>query len=389
MKDIKDEIIERNKPKEDYGQVVGIEVRYRRTLLSQTLAATAAKICSISYLSKIENNSIEASPLYLREICAKVELDENQINLLMNLKKIIESSIISYLNNDEKTLSNNFKSGKGLENFRYKIIEFIYYLYKKDINNANSIYEVLIRVSSTMSDFDLYVFSLFSGILFYYNQFYLECFETLKLLTNLKVSNEFNILRDKYIFLALFSMNSCDTGYAYKVLRDILFENSKYLMLEEANYIYSIFLLNNNSFYEYDNISKKITDIKYKESLRLYFDFLKKDMSLSSYDKDNLTSFARLILLTKTDKSKAEDEVDKPEIAFEYDMNKMLIKYLLIDNEADKYKFITDVALPNAQRNNDMHNTNYFMDELASISMHNFKYKVFTTFYYKISNKTF
>ena len=148
-------------------------------------------------------------------------------------------------------------------------------------------------------------------------------------------------------------------------------------------------LINNNSFYEYDNISKKITDIKYKESLRLYFDFLKKDMSLSSYDKDNLTSFARLILLTKTDKSKAEDEVDKPEIAFEYDMNKMLIKYLLIDNEADKYKFITDVALPNAQRNNDMHNTNYFMDELASISMHNFKYKVFTTFYYKISNKTF
>lgn len=387
MKDIKKEIIERNSSKEDYGQVLGIEVRFRRIKLSQTLAMTASKICSISYLSKIENNTIEASPLYLREICQQVDLDNDQIDLLMNLREIIENCIAAYLNNVESVLLESYTSGKGFENFRYKIIEFIYYLYNEDIYNANLVYKNLMRVSSTMSDFDLYVFSLFSAILCYYNQFYTDCFETLKLLTNLKISVEFDILRDKYAFLSLYSINSCDTSYAYKSLKEKLLNNGKYGMLEEINYLYSLFLINNKSIYEYSEILKQVTNPKYKESLRLYSDFMDENMNLSSYDENNLTTFTKYLLHIRTNKDLAKEEIENINQNYDYDMNEMLLKYLLIENDNDKLKFMTDIALPNALRNNEKFNCNYFLHELASIAAHNFKYKLFSTYYLKIMNQ--
>ena len=387
MKDIKIEIIERNTSKEDYGQVLGIEVKYRRIQLSMTLATTASKICSISYLSKIENNAIDASPLYLREICQQVDLDDNQIDLLMNLRKIIEECIAAYLNKDAAFLNDSFCNGKGFENFRYKIIEFIYYLYNEDIYNANLTYKNLIRVSSTMSDFDFYVFSLFSGILCYYNQFYTDFFETLKLLTNLKINTEFDILKDKFIFLSLSFINSCDTSFAYKIIKERLLNNGKYTMLEEINYIYSLYLLNNNSFYEYYEIVKQITNPKYKESVRLYCDFANNNMNLSSYNQENLTTFTKLLLLTRTNKALAKNEIESIEPIYEYDMNLILLKYLLLENDNDKLRFITDIALPNTQRNNTKFNSNFFLYELANVASRSFKYKLFTTYFLKINNQ--
>ena len=110
-------------------------------------------------------------------------------------------------------------------------------------------------------------------------------------------------------------------------------------------------------------------------------------MNLSSYNQENLTTFTKLLLLTRTNKALAKNEIESIEPIYEYDMNLILLKYLLLENDNDKLRFITDIALPNTQRNNTKFNSNFFLYELANVASRSFKYKLFTTYFLKINNQ--
>ena len=68
------EIRKRQNKEEDTYAVIGVELRNRRIALSRTLNGVAFKTCSVSYLSKIENNKIHPNKAYVREICNKLDL---------------------------------------------------------------------------------------------------------------------------------------------------------------------------------------------------------------------------------------------------------------------------------------------------------------------------
>ena len=83
------EIIKRKNSKNDVNAVVGVEIKNRRIALQRTLLSVSYKICSISYLCKLENNRILGNTLYVREICDRVDLTKDKIDVLLNLKKIL------------------------------------------------------------------------------------------------------------------------------------------------------------------------------------------------------------------------------------------------------------------------------------------------------------
>ncbi len=384
------EILERRRGKDDTGKIVGVEIRHRRLALCKTLAALADKICSVSYVSKIENNLAAGSNYYLHELCDRVELDEKQIKALMNLKTIIMRSITAYLNNDSETITIMYKEGKGLSNYRYRIVEFIYYLYFRDLYNANESYVAITKLVSSMGDFDLYVFSLFSSILYFYNELYLDAYETTKVLLGIEVSNDFELLIYKYLFLSLYKMNRYDTSAAYQIFKSKIIENGRYKMLEEINYYYALYLLKNHADFEYEKIVKQISDLKYINSLKLYIDFSNNDMNISDYDGKELTNYFKLLLLAYINPDKAKEQVSIiNEAEYEYDLNIHIINYLLLNTNKEKFSYIMDVVLPQAYRSSDEYSIDYFILKLSQISIQDFKYKPFTLCYSKLKNHSF
>ncbi len=382
------EILSRKKYKDDTGKIVGVEIRHRRLTLCKTLASLADKICSVSYVSKIENNLASVNNYYLHELCNRVELDEQQINALMNLKTIIIRSITAYVNNDVDTITIMYQEGKGLSNYRYRIVEFIYYLFCKDLYNANESYVAITKLITSMGDFDLYVFSLFSSVLYFYNQLYLDSFETAKILVGIDVSDDFKLLCHRCLFLSLYKMNRHDTTPAYYMYKEELIKNAKYDMLDEINYYYALYLLKNSSNFEYDIVIRQIRDFKYLNSIRLYYDFLHNSFDISEYEDVELTKFFKLLLLVYKNPNEAKEIVSTiNEFDYEYDLNVQLINYLLLETNKEKLDYITNVILPQAQRSNDEFNIDYFLYELSTIAIKDFKYKIFTLCFARLKKK--
>ena len=61
--------------KQDYSDI-GSLIKRKRKELNVTQDEISKGICSISYLSKIENNQIVPSDFYVREIMDKLDIDE-------------------------------------------------------------------------------------------------------------------------------------------------------------------------------------------------------------------------------------------------------------------------------------------------------------------------
>ena len=64
-----DELKRRLNGKHQDTNMTGVEIRLRRSAYNITLEELAKDICSISYLSKIENSQIKPSYLALHDIC--------------------------------------------------------------------------------------------------------------------------------------------------------------------------------------------------------------------------------------------------------------------------------------------------------------------------------
>lgn len=75
------------------------------------------------------------------------------------------------------------------------------------------------------------------------------------------------------------------------------------------------------------------------------------------------------------------------EFDYEYDLNVQLINYLLLETNKEKLDYITNVILPQAQRSNDEFNIDYFLYELSTLAIKDFKYKIFTLCFARLKNK--
>ena len=84
--------------KKDKYEIVGVEIRNRRIKLMLTLDSLADGICSLSYLCKIETNKIDPNETILRELCHRLELSNEQVDKLLNLRDVLKECIEAFLN---------------------------------------------------------------------------------------------------------------------------------------------------------------------------------------------------------------------------------------------------------------------------------------------------
>ena len=97
---LKKVIEKRRYSKEEENKIIGAEIRDRRISLSRTLVSLSYKICSVSYLCKIENNKILPNKLFIRELCKRLDLEDDKINELLRLNLTLDDMVKNYFEKD-------------------------------------------------------------------------------------------------------------------------------------------------------------------------------------------------------------------------------------------------------------------------------------------------
>lgn len=127
---------------QETGTTIGSIVRWQRKQKNMTLNEGAEGICSISYLSKVENNLIEPSELILNDLKKRFEI-EDLINYdLERFEKHYELIISCFFNYKEIPLM-LFKLYESNTDYKSKLVLFSFYLFKNNLTKAKVIYKDL------------------------------------------------------------------------------------------------------------------------------------------------------------------------------------------------------------------------------------------------------
>lgn len=377
-------IEKRRYSKEEESKIIGAEIRDRRISLSRTLVSLSYKICSVSYLCKIENNKILPNKIFVRELCKRLDLEDEKISELLHLNKTLNDIVKFYFLDDYIEIEAAYKRGLGLLNYRYKIIEMIYYISKKDYYTADKLASSLFKMSSTMTDNDLHIFSLFYGILEFYNQSFKNSLSILNTIDVLKPKSKYIILlKNRFIFNSYICLNDLNTMFFYKEAIQALLENGLYDDLDRINYLFCIYLIRNNILSELKKVYPRVKNYVYKRSLSLYIK-LKMNPNIKIKDKwlKNVKPYFYYLALLKTNFNNAKKEIELlNDLSFDVDFNVFILKYLIITDPKEKFNYIENVAIPTIEKTKDEYAKIFFLNELHNLAVWLSKYKSFASAY--------
>lgn len=372
-------------------KIIGSEIKTKRLLLAKTLSAVSSDVCSISYLCKIENSKIIPNRIYLREICKKLEMQNSKIDALMNLKSSIATCVKAYLNNEPDKIKEKYLDGKSLINYRYKIVEFIYYISIKDLNMANKKVEALVKICSNMTKNDLIIFSTFYGILSFYNQEYSDALASFEYAINFYTDTNVDalVLAMKYKFYTYTLQNSSCTMLVYNKLINLIVENGYLQMLDEIHYRMSIFLLKNRNLLEYKKVFKLVKNTTYKNSL-----YLLAKLILNPYLRikpswiENVEPMFYYLGLIKVDLNRAKQEILKLKpTSFSETFDPTYLQYSILESDEERLFFINNAVLPMLDKDKKTVVADFFLSELACICKRINRYKMFVDLYIKLKGK--
>lgn len=371
------ELNKRKNSKNDVNAVVGVEIKNRRIALQRTLLSVSDKICSISYLCKLENNRISGNQLYVRELCDRVDLSDDKIDALLKLKDTLINVSKAYFKHDYESIIMAIDEGKGLNNYRYQIIQMIYYMSSFDLYNALILYNSILKLVSSLTDFDLNILCLFSGIILYYESSFIDARDILNAIGHQEIL-ELELLRKQFLFYVNIVLNSKESALFYQELILDINKSGYYFLLEEVNYNMAIFTVKNDSYSKnmYINL---VIDSKLKNSVLFLDAHINKDFKkIKSFHKASLNEPCIFLKKALTQKNDNKPEIDKKEATYyHYDFPLEYLQYHLINDFEEKINYIIDIAIPSVKRTRDSWLGKFFIKELAEFTMQSFKYKQF------------
>ena len=364
-------------------EIIGLEIRRKRLELSITLQSLCYQVCSPSYLCKIERNQIQANNEILNELCKRLDIDEKQTRMLFHFHQILQQAVIAFVKKDVAKLKKYVDDGIGFENYRYRIIQYIYYIVTKDTYKAFDIYKELIRLLENMQDMDMMIFSLFTAVLFFMEKKYSEAIEILSSLDSKYLNDEANVVRLKYLFLASSMVLSVNTYFHYQEYKEMLYRLGYIDYLEESNYMLGLYGIKSNSILLYEQACNLLHVDLYKDTLVYLYSYKEKDFDKLKEMKDKkLRPFAEY-LRTILDCNDATKELilhlsNKND---DYDFNTAILKYLCLNSIEEKRLFLIE-HLSDKKEKVDLFQSALFLKEITRINIEKPHYKETVYLYY-------
>ncbi|MFS1511010.1 helix-turn-helix domain-containing protein [Chengkuizengella sp. SCS-71B] len=157
---------------------LGERIYYNRIRKGMTQKELAAGVCSIPYLSKIENQNTEASDEIISLLFKKLdiqysmndeEFESKTLDLINEWYEAIRSRNVEQI---EKTYEQCKLDIVSITNpttiIQYKLVHIRHYLYKQELNQCVKLIDELDDVEKLLSDHQLYMFYHLKGVYFYF-----------------------------------------------------------------------------------------------------------------------------------------------------------------------------------------------------------------------------
>ena len=381
FKKIAEEVLRRLNGKHCNNNITGIEIKLRRILKRLTLAELAEDVCSISYLCKVEQSQIKPNYVFLNDICSRLDMDDDAIDALMNLEKELENMVDAYFTKDKAKMDKIILKGKGLENYRYKIIEFIYYIYTSELELADDLAVEIKELTSVLNDIDLLVFAVFYDILYFNLVGNEEIYKELSAVEKLiPIENNLRYIIASLKIRCLFTMNSPLIVKKIDLLVTSYLNIARFDLIDEIRYVLALYYLFNNESHEYEMTKNLITSKTLIKSLEIYKKVINKE-KIYLKDLNNTLDYTYLVGLATIDGEKAKEAFERKNLynsTIEYD--ETIIEYLSLKTVEEKYNFISFIALPSLKLNNNKMVAKFYERELLLITQKTSKYKLFYEF---------
>jgi len=383
---------------------VGRYIKKKRKEMNVTQDIVSSGICSVSYLSKIENNQISPKGFYVKEIMGKLDIDETcfekDLNDTLYLNKMLQG--IFYL--DDELIKTTYEEIKIIEhNLTINICKLAYNVYF-NIDDDNQYVMMLENLVNNMNDFELKVYLLLASL-------YYISLEKLKIsLGILMLGYKIDITND--YLSALYS------EYAYLVKQRLLKKNSSSDDFENAQSMYSkyhnvkrsvILALWKSYYISLENPEGALNllqmiKIDLLEPFPKDFFYLIKAKALykiNNYNEsivvlnnirgDSTFFYQKTILLYEICLSENDIEMCKSikTILENYKPDKFQLKYkvhyhYLLEKKKDNVKeYLRDIAIPYSIKINDYHGLKKYTNEIMDICIMNSRYKEAVQYYKK------
>ncbi|GEM_PF-2146512 len=319
-----DQIMKKYIFEDDPGAIVGTEIRLRRNGQSKTLDAICQQTCSVSYLSKLEKNEIKANPHFLEEICKRLKLTKENIEIINNSKALFDSMIKADFEGRRDAIYDAYLKTQSLKNYRARIIEFYYYVVTDDLNSAKRLYEELDRLVGSMLINDLIIFA-------YIEALYHEKLNELHSAYSLLIGLENLVLPFKYLdclvkqlkVKILYKINSNLFLSNVKILKDLYFKNNAYDQMNDIDLMTNNYMVRNGYF---DLLS--LDENQPKDHDYLLYEEIVNDDEL--HNRPGYSNFARLLYLKEINDDSYDEQYK-----------------LLADNLTDEQSLILNVTKRN------------------------------------------
>lgn len=382
---VKTELLKRIQDNDTLFAVIGPELRLRRKLLNKTLKFIAYKICSISYVCKIESSAINPNRAFLSEISKRIDMTEEEIDGLFDLRECLKEGIRGLLFNDNSKVLNIINEKREYENYRFKLLKFLNYLQTNDLLSARKIYDNLLDIMKTMVSFDFKVFVLLSSIYLYKCGAIIEAYDSLKLLDEMELDKYMKMALDLYIFNCLNSLCRPETVLYYQKTKENLLNIGAYDMLDEINYNFALFFIRTGSVDYSEQIINTIKNEKRRKSITLISAYLS-EKSISQFKKKDLLASAKCLFDYIHDKKSLLDDIEESKKDYyQLDFNDLVFNYMLKENNLEKYDYLINVVINKLKKCDDVFVKRFFVKEAYKISEQSAKYKIlfdmFKTYY--------
>lgn len=289
--------------KNSYSDVVGTEIRLKRSELNYTLKSLTSEICSISYLSKIENSKIDANVLVLKELCDKLDITDEQLGEIVSSADSAKLMVKAYYQDDTDLLKRLYDSVSNLKNYRAIITKSFYLLKIDDLKAVEYNISSIKKAIEVLNDLDALLFSIMFSIYLYKKDDFVGCYKIIRNISFYE-DNYYTLIITELLTKLLFKIN--DDSFIEKLVkfRDLNWKLNEVNKLSEIKtieeryrlrrkfivYIESYFNDKINYEVKLTNLIKKMMDIKpnsvvYKMT---YIYLTNKDNYVEQYTKSDL-----------------------------------------------------------------------------------------------------
>ncbi len=378
-----EELNRRGKTDDNAYSLIGTELKRVRMSQSQTLSSVAGDLCSVSYLCKVEKAQLKPNRYMLNEICKKLNVSSPKINLLFELKDILQKMVKSYYLDDREEILKIYTQCQEFDNYRTKLIDFIYYIYIYQLGKAESIAKELFRITSVMHDDELGIFIVFHSILKYYEESYMETLDNIYELEN------YNNVEDTLAKIAAIltlecyvKLNSPMTLVCSSKLLDLFLKGAEYSKADYVRYLEGLYMLHNSMIISASKSLQNLQTKEFRYSLEFFIDIKTKKLKEKTY-YEKLRPFAKLIYGYTFHREKYLDTFLKmnKDYFYDCDFSYNIANYLTCSDDTERYKELSSVVIPNLSMTNNKVEKLFFLKEYCRISSKFGRYKNFTKAY--------